>query len=293
MLAPEDRMELPLAEEIRDVRRRAEEATEAQMQLMNVGIALQALGMIETHLARVPEPDIELPAEALVEQMADRWPALADLRAGMPSPAAPYLARLQARRMQLESARQVLRPLAEAQGDLARRLHRLQTEQQAALAAPQYAADVAELSAAAKERERLARDLQPIDRVLKLMEPTIRILAEFEGRLRDALAEAQTSDPTGMRAFRAAHLCHGLLQGLSTSLGQLELGIQVPSMAPPPAQPSPEGQQELVSRVAEAVDAIRALREDMERNSERARRDYAEMAAVFDRLTRQMVERMG
>jgi hypothetical protein len=286
-------MDLPLADEIREARRRAEEATDAAMQLMRVGIALQALGMIETHLARTPNPGIDLPGDDLVDQMADRWPALGDLRSAMPNPGAPYLTRLQARRMQLESARQVLRPLAEGQGELASRLARLQHEQQHALAAPQYAVDVAELAAMAKERERLARDLQPVNRLLQILEPAVGILSGFETRLAEALADARQSDPSGFRAWRASHLANGLLEGLSASLGQLEVGVSIPSMTPPPEAPSAELAEELATRVEDALDAIRALRDDIGRQCERVRRDSAEMTATFDRLTRRIVERMG
>jgi hypothetical protein len=286
-------MDLPLADEIREARRRAEEATDAAMQLMRLGITLQALGMVETQLARVPDPGIELPGDDLVEQMADRWPALADLRSAMPNPAAPYLARLQARRMQLESARQVLRPLAEGQGELAARLARLQHEQQHALAAPQYAADVAELAAMAKDRERLARDLQPVNRLLQIVEPAVGILSGFEAKLAEALADARRPDPTGFRAWHASHLANGLLEGLSASLGQLEIGVRIPTTSPPPEQPSPELAEQLITRVESTLEAIRTLREDMSRQAERVRRDSADMTATYERLTRHIVERMG
>ncbi len=286
-------MNLPLVEEIREARRLAEEATDASMQLIGIGVALQTIAMIETQMARTADPGIPVPGDDVVDGLAERWPSLGDLPAMMPPPNAPYLARLQARRSQLDGARKVLKPVAEDQSAHAQRLARLQHEQRHILGAPQYAVEMAALSEVAKAREGLARDLEPMNRLIQTVTPAIGVILGFEARLGETLHASRSEDPGGHGVWRAAHIAYGLLQGLAATLNPLELGIRIPSVPPPPSEPDAASAEVLHDRLAGTVQVVRALREDMEREVARVRRESSELTETYERLTRKIVDRMG
>ncbi len=287
-------MKLPLADEIREIRRRVIDSQDATLHVARVRAALASLDVLERHAGQRPELGRDLPGEEALREVAERWPQLADLPSSDPSSGAPPAERLAARRAQLQLARQTLLPLANDIGTLSHEMQRLQHLQQHHLESPQYAdlaREIAELSA---ERDRLSHQTQPLQQRQGVLDPTLRTLDNFLQRIDEAVAATRAEeDPRGLLAWRTAFLVDTLVRSLDSLLREVDLEVPFPEPIGAGPEPDPQAAPALWSAIehtrsvlGELSIALRTLCDEIDREVEVKVREAHRINAL-------MLERMG
>ncbi len=289
-------MKLPFVDEIRDARARADDARRAAGHLGRIDGCIQALGMLERHHQLHAElPDQPLPGEDLIQEIADSWPALADLPSATPRAGEPVSLRLQARRAQLEMARATLKFRSTEAAEHGRVLHELQHRQHDALEEPRWADATRELASLRTARDAVAAELQPIDHRVAVLRPVRGVVDPLAARLRAELAHREDPDLQGLAPWRALHLARAILESVAGALPPSAGSVPLPPAPSLPAAPSrdPAVNATLwwdVEGVSERLDELTiALAED----ATRLAADHQRLLARLDELDRSILERTG
>lgn len=286
-------MQLPLVEEIREARRRSQEAHDAHMHLGRVDNTLQMIGFVEAQLSAQPAfEEVPLPGDDLVEQLAERWPALTDLAAGGPRPGQTVTTRLQLRRGQLEAAQQQLRPLAQEAPRRAQQLSGLQHEQRHLLEDPRWGEAVAELTGWNAEREATMQRLQPLNVQLSALRPAAQVVASFRERLAEH-AYIVEDGADAQQAWLAAVITRSLVESLNQAFATLEVGVTLPPSPEVPSEPAQADIARLREQVSVAADALDRVGSTLDERTAVIGADAAALQERYEQLTRQIVDRMG
>lgn len=291
-----DSMRLPFADDIQDARRSAEEADRAAADLNRIEATHLSIGIYQGQFRFRPDLSLDpLPGEGLVVALAETWPVLGDLGSSTPRAGEPTAVRLDARNQQLEVARRCLRPLATEREALARRLHDLEHRQRDALEEPRWAAQAADLARLVAERDRLVRELRPVEQQFALLRPMVAVVAPFLTRLREELGARDLPDPRGFLAWRAISLARAILESLASVLTPIHMDIPVP---PPPARPGepdpdPDARATLWWDVEGVCDRLDELSSALAADSERLDRLRRRLAAQYEETHRAILERTG
>jgi hypothetical protein len=289
-------MRLPFADEIRDARRAAEEASRAAIDLTRIDAAAMSIGVFQGQLRFRPDLVLDpLPGEALIQTLAETWPVLGDLGSSTPRAAEPTPIRLEARGQQLELARRTLRALARDAETLAHSLHDLEHKQREMLEQPRYAAEAAELGRLVALRDEILRDLRPAEQRAAMLRPMAAVVQPFLTRLREELANREQPDPRGFHAWRAITLARAILESLASVLTPIHMEIPVP---PPPARPGePDPDPEVCASLWWDVEGICDRLDELARTigEEGARLDLdrGRLAGRLEEITRAVHERTG
>jgi hypothetical protein len=284
-------MDLPLVDEIREMRRRAEESTDAHLHLTRVRAILNTLALLDRKLTGHPGVDIELPGDNLIEELCERWPALSDLTTIGPRPTQSFRERLRLRRQQMESAQQMLGPFARRQNELAEGLHELQHEQAHLLEDPKYAKAVAELGSIAAERDRVALELQPIHQYVNTHRSMLKLAESFLARIDDTIAT--TGNRPGVSSVRAATIAGSLVDALAQVRDSLQLKVEVPEGLEVPDEIDPEQDDALFAEVDRIRSGIAATIEAIEAEIAAHEDNRAALQQQLEAVMRQLVDRMG
>jgi hypothetical protein len=279
-------IELPLAAEIREARQLAQEANDAALHLRWIELELGTLRVLQGHLRPGVEPDLDLPGDATLEALLDRWPMLHRIGDVAPADGAPFTTRLDSRRIQLDTARQMLAPLAAAARTRNEHLSDLLHEQNHDLEDPKFGPALEELGELWRQRELATMALAPLEERASRLEPLLTTSRAFRDRLSGELDALRPDDAVG--AFRAAHLGLGLLgtlEGIALQLGQ---PLDFPRAPSVPDIPSPEGLPALRAAVADMVDAFRRLAESLQAEFGNVRTEAdalaGQVASIEDRI---------
>lgn len=287
-------MKLPLVEEVRDARARAEESSRAAMQLHRIASALTSVHIVEQQVAQRPSLDVVPPGAELVEELAEAWPQLEDLAGSGPRTSEHMAQQLAGRRAQLQLARQVLRPIANDAQARSNALHALQLQQRELIDTPEFASEVAELAAMGQERDQLATEIGPINTRLAMVEPARGLLRTFVQRLRDEEREhGGAEDPGGVLAWRTAYVAHNLVDGLGEVLEQVQMDVPLPVAPDVPARPDPADAERLWGEIASVRAVLGELSEALEAEGAKLDATRDDKQGRHDALTRQILERMG
>lgn len=276
-------MMLPLVDEIREARAWAQQCTEAARDLARVRALL-------TNMEQHPGGLFD---DGVVDELADRWPDLADLHAADAPPGADQGARALARRMQLEAAAQALTPRAAASEAAAHRMADLQKEQQAQLKDPRYATVVAEVRQWQHERHNLAAALQPKRARLAKLVAAKKVASQYCDRTRVSSAEAEHDDDP-IAAWKTALLCHTLATSLDTTLQALDVMVTVAD-APTPVPPRPVDIDVGAMRdlIRGATAALRSTRQTLLDEHAVLDNEVAELDAKLATVTTKVLDRLG
>lgn len=247
-------IEIPLADEIRDVRRAAVDGRDAQAHLQRLETALLSLRVVENQHARAPHIELPVPGEDAIEEVAERWPGLADLPGAAP-PAADLGARLAARRAVLQAMVQFLTPIAAEATRASRQLHELQHEQAHHLQDPRYTAAVQDLARIGRARDEARDALEPLHNQLAGVDPALTVLHAFTAQL--AWVVDVEEDALGIQGWRAASIGLSLLGTLRDCLARTGFEIPIPADIPLPPAPDP-------ARSAALLDWVRGVRGELD-----------------------------
>jgi len=284
-------MELPLAEEIRETRRLAAEATDAAVHLGRIRGVLNTLALLDRQLSAHPTMKLELPGDQVVEELSERWASLSDLAAVGPRPTQNTRERLRLRRQQMEGAQQLLWPLARRQSALADEVHRLQHEQRHLLEDPKYAEAVAELGVISTERDQLAQRLEPLNHRVETMGSLKRLAGTFLDRIDHVLANTDVRPEVA--PLRAATVAGGLLEALYGARDAMQVEIDLPARLELPTAFDRADEEELSDEVARIrgglVDALEAIEAEISAHQE----EVDALKQRFEAIHQQLLDRMG
>ncbi|MBN2798436.1 MAG: hypothetical protein JXX28_04750 [Deltaproteobacteria bacterium] len=284
-------MQLPLVEQIREARRLAEEAAAAFKDFNMLGATLTTIEILELRLARFTSLKTDIPGTSLVAEVSARWDELGWMQGQIPSGDTPFEVALPRQRALVESARSHLKDLADTSEERTHHLAHLQEEQQALLAAPVYAQAVEDLRTIGAEREVAAHAIGPLRHRLSLVEPSRAVISHLRGKLDQELELLQRRpDDKGVHRARTVSMMHTILDSLGAMLKQQGLELALPAM--PEVTVSTEV-ADILSAGAALNQELGELLADFNTLGERLGREEAEIARQLDRLTKQLVERLG
>jgi hypothetical protein len=289
-------LKLPFADEIREARAVAEEAARAMVDVARVEAAVASVGVYEHQLRLRPELPLDpFPGDQLVHELAERWPALADLASAIPRSSESSLSRLNGRRDQLEAARRELRPIAAEAEARGLRLHGLQHSQRHALESPRWNETVAELGLLGADRERLAGELRPLEQRLSALRPIRSVLTPLAQRVRGELANRSGEDPHGFTAWRSGHVARAILESLARIMAPVALELPLP---PPPAvtdrpDADPEVREAIWWDVEGIADRLKELSDALDLEADALERRCGILAAQAEEIRSRILERTG
>jgi hypothetical protein len=237
---------VPHAEAVRAARTALRRAEQAMLELAQIQVAL---ARVERGLAVDPQ---------WAASFASRWPELAV----QPTD-----------RTLLLAMRGALTPMARALAQATHRMHHVQHEQQAALAAPGLEALRAELDAELAELNALAeRRTAPMQQTAALG-PTLTVVER-------AVEDLATADPS-----RASALAEALVSSIAPIVDALQLDLAMPDL------PRSEGRSGL--EPADPRAAIEGLAAALRERYARARVDDERIQAAYEALNQRLLKRMG
>lgn len=229
--------ELPLVSEIRDARRRLEEASPASDHLQLVESARMALSILERHHQKQPDLDFgALPGHDILPTIAERWTHLADL--AQVDQTGDITRRLLARRAQLDGLADALRPLSKDERRYSSQLNELRHDQHHQLRDPKYAEQMAEVARIAGKRDEIFADLNPRLGRLSGVAPSRHMIETFQQQL--AWIDTAEHDEHGVTGWRAATIASSLLEVVQSCLAETGFSLPVPPPGDLPETPDPE-----------------------------------------------------
>ncbi len=285
-------MDLPLVEEIREARRLADEAQSAAIFQQRIHNALTAVAVVQRQLASLPsEAGVAIPADELIDALAEQWRQLSDLPAAGPRAMHSVAERLRMRRMQLEAADQLISPIARESEARSHHLAHLQQAQQQALADPKFASAVAELQRVGVERERTRVQLEPLKMKMQAIDPSTRVVRSFVEHLDQVIASDMPIP--GAAAWRAGVVARDLAAAVDGLLHELHFEVSHPVPPTIPDAPSVEDADATMAAAIQTRDALTELLAALEGEHAQLSVAMTSLQERYDGLTQQIVDRLG
>lgn len=285
-------MELPLAEEIREARRLADEAQDAMVHTQQVNVTITSIDLLDLQARGGDNAGMPLPGDDVVYRLCERWPQLADLPSTGPRPTQPYREQLRLRRLQMQSALQLLNPIARESAVRSQRLHDLQHEQRHLLEDPKYAEALTEITRLSADRNDAQFVLAPLEQRLSALTPSGTILWKFIERLDWTLADHLS--PPGATEWRAALVARDLVAAVDALFNQYRLDLPRPAPVDQvPDAPDPAQSAALLAEVARVRDEFVRLHRAIYAEYLRVSSEAVVARQRFDELTQQITDRMG
>lgn len=255
-------MKLPYAEEIREARELAEEASEAVMKLQRARNELHAATLLEGHLAQGMKFEGDLPGTDVLHAAAAWRPeleALLDDEIG-----GGTALRLRVRRERLQTLIGMLEPLADEARDRAQALHDLQHAQHHELEKPEWMEVIGDLIEVGRKRDALAQALAHVTNARANLEPVRGAVLGAAPLLEQELIEAATADdPDGVVALRVASLAQQQLAGIARLMVHLKFVVPLPFEPAVPDTPHARHKQRLLGETGAVLSWLRDLSEQL------------------------------
>ncbi len=282
--------ELPLVNEIRDARRRIEEASPAGDHLQLVESSRMALSILERHHQRQPDLDFgTLPGDDILPPIAERWTHLADM--ALVDQTGDINQRLLARRSQLDGLADALRPLSKDERLYSSQLHELRHEQHELLKSPKYAEQMAEVARIAGLRDELYAELAPKQGRLAGVAPSRHMIETFQQQL--AWIDTAVLDERGVTGWRAATIASSLLEVVQSCLAETGFSLPVPSPGVLPETPDPKQAEYWLQWTKDQRTEIMLLGEALNGQSMALQAEVDALDEQMRQLNQRLVEYLG
>lgn len=255
-------MKLPYADEIREARAQAEEASEAVMKLQRARNELHAATLLEGHIAQGMNYEGDLPGTEVLHAAAAWRP---ELEALLDDDVGGGLAlRVRVRKERLQVLIQMIEPLAEQARDRAQELHDLQHQQHHELEKPEWLERIGELIELGRKRDALAQALARVINARANLEPIRGAVLGAAPLLEQEMVEAATADdPEGTVALRAASLASQQLGGIARLMVHLGFTFPLPFEPAVPDKAAARHKQRLLQETGAVLTWLRNLSEQL------------------------------
>lgn len=283
---------LPYAEEIRDLRARAEHGRDLALFHDRVKNVHHAVTIIETEVLRGNPFQGEIPGDGELARAAELLEGLEHLaephEGDMP-------ARLAERRRRLAVLLEILAPLRAAAMDDSRALHELQHLQSHELTEGEWDDELKELVAIGKERDEYAQQLADLEAQLARVRPLSTLLTATAPVLQAALTRAMATapHPQGAYAHSVAEQARDSLIDFANMMNQVELAIPLTFEPMIPDEPQLRHRDRLLREAEEVLSWMRRTSAQLQK-AESALEHRLDLARTEYRRTEDALkERMG